>query len=181
MEKFIPDPAYRGGGMNYTRFLNSNEFLGVGVSIDWHGFYKKMPRSSFPIYDMSKGVSTTDVNAVQFRYMYTSPILLGLDYYFVKDEMILPYIGLNIGCTYTEQELYISAYSNEINTRWDFAYGAEAGIHLVFGESGIGINSNVKYNMSTYNYTFQNIGFETGNGSYFAIGLGMTFLMLNYE
>ena len=40
-EKFTPDPAYRGGGIKYTRFLESNEHIGVGMFIDWQGWYKK--------------------------------------------------------------------------------------------------------------------------------------------
>lgn len=180
MSEFISTTAYRGGGMNYTKFLESNENLGVGLSIDWDAFYRKMPRESFPFYEGSSSVSTTDINAVQFRYMYTLPILVGMDYYFIKDEFFLPYVGINVGTIYTEQELYISAYDNEINTAWDFAYGVEAGFHLVFGESGIGMNLIAKYNMSSYNYTFTNIGLETTNPSYVSLGVGLSFLMMNY-
>lgn len=179
-EKFIQDEAYRGGGLNYTKFLEANENLGVSFSIDWQGFYQKMPRESFPYYAGSSTSSNTDINAVQFHYMYTAPILLGLDYYFFKDQPFLPYIGINAGMIYTEQELYISAFDNEINTAWDFAYGAEAGVHLVFGESGLGMNLLAKYNLSTYEHKFQSTQFETKYGSYFSVGLGLSFIMLNY-
>jgi len=180
MEEFIPEQAYRGGGLNYTKFLEGNENIGIGVSIDWQGFYKKMQRSTFPYFAPNKTVSTSDINAVQFRYMYTTPIYVGLDYYFIKDATILPYVGINVGVAYTEQELYISAFDNEINTSWDFAYGAEAGFHMAFGESGVGLNLVAKYNLSTYNYTFTNINFETSMGSHVSVGLGLSFLMLNY-
>ena len=179
-EKFTAEPAYRGGGLNYTRFLDGNENIGISFGIDWQGFYQKVPRSSFPYYENGSKTSSTDINAVQFRYTYTTPIMAGLDYYFIKDAGFLPYVGINLGMAYTEQELYISAFDNEINTSWDFAYGVEAGFHLPFGESGLGLNVIGKYNMSTYNYTFSNILFETKQGSYASIGVGLSFLMLNY-
>ena len=179
-EKFTAEPAYRGGGINYTRFLNSNENIGIGFGLDWQGFYQKVPRSSFPFYANGSSTSTSDINAVQFRYTYTTPIMAGLDYYFIKDAGFLPYVGINLGIAYTEQELYVSAYDNEINTSWDFAYGVEAGFHLVFGESGLGLNLIGKYNMSTYSHTFSNVQFETKQGSYASVGIGLSFLMLNY-
>ena len=177
-EEFIPDQSYRGGHLHYTKFLESNENIGVGMSIDWQGFYIKQPRSTFAYYE-NDGSTNTDINAVQFRYMYTTPIKITLDYYFVKDAAILPFIGINAGVQYTEQELNIGALENRINTAWDFAFGAQAGFHMPFGESGVGLNVIGKYNASLYEYTFSNINLSTENGSYFSLGVGLSFLMLN--
>lgn len=180
MNEYISEPAYRGGSINYTRFLESNEHIGIGMSLDWQGFYQKRARESFPYYTNNSTVSQADINAVQFRYMYTTPIYAGIDYYPIKDKSFLPYVGANVGFTYTEQELYISAFDNEVNTSWDFAFGPEAGVHLVFGESGLGAHVIAKYNFSTYNYTFSSTQFETGMGSYFSVGVGLSFVMMNY-
>ncbi len=180
MEKFIPDDAYRGGGLKYTKFFDNSPHWGIGVSIDWQGFYKKVQRESFPLYNPGTGQSNTDINAVQFRYMYMTPIYVSLNWYMLKDAFFLPYIGLNVGTIYTEQELYVSVYDNEINTAWDFGFAPEAGVHLAFGESGLGLNLIAKYNVSTYNYTFENIDFETAMGSHLSIGLGVSFMMINY-
>ena len=177
-EEFIPEQSYRGGHLHFTKFLESNENLGVGLSIDWQGFYVKQPRSTFAYYD-NNGSTNSDINAVQFRYMYTSPIKITLDYYFVKDAAILPFIGINAGVQYTEQELNVGALENRVNTAWDFAFGAQAGIHMPFGESGVGLNVIGKYNGSLYEYTFSNIDFKTEMGSYFSLGLGLSFLMEN--
>ena len=120
------------------------------------------------------------MSAVQFRYLYATPVMAAFDYYPIKDERILPFVGLNIGAMYTEQELNVGAVSNRIITDWDFAVGATAGIHLVFGESGVGMNLTGKYYYSWYNNTFYNVMMTTDKGSYFSLGLGVSFLMLRY-
>ncbi|MEQ9062705.1 MAG: hypothetical protein RIE58_00900 [Vicingaceae bacterium] len=177
-EQFTPDPAYRGGGLNFTRFLESNDHIGMGLSIDWVGFYKKTARSTFPYYDEQTGRTNSDINALQVRYLYVTPILASFDYYFIKDANFMPYIGFNVGTIYTEQELNISALSNRVNTAWDFAAGAEAGLHLVFGESGLGMNLTGMYTHSFYNHTFYNVLLNTNTGGIFSVGLGVSFLML---
>ena len=178
MGEYIKEDAYRGGGFNYTRFLESNENIGVGLGVDWQGFYEKVPRSTFPYYDESTGRTNSDINALQFRYLYVTPVLASIDYYFVKESGILPYIGINVGTIYTEQELNVGAFSNRINTAWDFAAGAEAGIHLVFGESGVGLNVTGKYTYTWYNHTFYNILLQTNGGGILTVGAGLSFLML---
>ena len=128
-------------------------------------------------YDNGSSVSNTDVNAVQFRYIYAIPVMLSFDYYLTKETKLLPYIGINAGAQYTEQELNLSTLENRINTSWDFAFGPEAGMHFVLGESGVGINLIGKYNLATYSYTFSNIQLNTEFSSYVSVGLGLSFLM----
>ena len=175
---FVSEPAYRGGGLQYTKFLESNENIGIGMYIDWQGWYQKHERSTFAYYGDNASVSNSDMNAVKFAYLYVTPVMASFNYYPVKESSVLPFIGLNIGAVYTEQELNISAISNRVNTAWDFAVGAEAGLHVVFGESGVGANVTGKYTYSFYKNTFHNIQLATEDGNFVTLGVGLSFLML---
>ena len=174
LSDFISESAYRGGNLSFTRFLESNEQIGIGFSFDWQGFYEKVPRGSFPIFD-DEGETNTDLNAVQFRYYYASPLRATFSYYFLKDETILPYLGLNAGIQYSRYELAISTLDNTSNTSWDFVYGIEGGIHVVFGDSNMGMNLLGKYNLSTSDYYFSNVDVEIENSSFLSVCLGLTF------
>jgi hypothetical protein len=178
LETFAPDPAYRGGGLQFTRFLESNENIGIGLYIDWQGWYKKHPRSTFAYYGDDASVSNSDMNAVKFAYLYVTPVMASFNYYFVKESSVLPFIGINVGAVYTEQELNISAISNRVNTAWDFAVGGEAGLHLVFGQSGVGANITGKYTHAFYKNTFENVQLTTDGGSFVTLGVGLSLLML---
>lgn len=177
LHEFIDDRAYRGGGLNFTSFVEGSDRVGIGLSIDWQGYYQKIERSTFAYYPDNQSQSNTDMNAVQYRYLYTTPIVISLDYYFIKNDDLLTYIGLNAGVQYTEQELNIGLYSNRINTAWDLAFGPEAGIHLPFGNSGLGLSVIGRYNMSLYEYTLTYLRLGTELTEYVSVGVGLSFLM----
>lgn len=165
--EFITEPAYRGGGLTFAKFVEDQN-IALGLMVDWQGFYEKTPRET---YEFDDGAIT----AVTFRYFYATPIMFTFDYYFLRDEQFLPFVGLNVGTVYMEQELSYTLGSF-INTGWYFGVTPEAGFHYGFGESGIGLNVTGKYNWTTYSYDRMNME----DGSYWTLGLGISFLMDQY-
>ncbi len=157
---FIQDMGYRGWDVELKTFVTDN--IAVGGGLGWYAFYQKYPRDT---YEFENGALTTTV----FAYHYSVPMRAVVDYYFLPNSFVHPWIGLNINLYYNDRELQVGYYliSDE---SWNFGLTPEVGILVPFGRN-VDWGAHVK---GKYNYQFYNRE-RFNNLSWFDVTFGLSY------
>lgn len=159
MSEYISKTSWRGILLEYRGYVSSQVFAGVDVG--WNVFYEKKDYDTY-----TQG--TESLSGIQFRYQNQVPILATLDYLFMNDSEIRPYIGLGIGTMYSERATDMNLYRLKQNS-WQFAVKGEVGLLYE-----VSYSSSIKLAAKYYN------GFKTGkmeNQGFFSINLGMAWAL----
>jgi len=155
-----------GRGFNVDFRYNVRENISIGAIIGWNYFYEQKDRA---VYEVTKGGITSDVSAVQNRFLNIIPIVAQGQYRFISGSSpIIPYGGLAIGTYNVDYENYTSNILDE-QEAWYFGFAPHAGVLFPFASEQVGINLEVKYNFIAFSYN------DINNISYFDTSLGVFF------
>ena len=144
MRDFTVNSSLRGLNGNASRYLN--EHFSVGINVQWTGFYEKDERHTWKF----EGGGLT---ATAWKEFYIIPLYANARYHFKTEEeaRLLPYVGLNVGTAYVEQNLQISDYEYKFKY-WKFAFAPEAGTLIPMGmEKSWGFDIKLRYQLFPYN------------------------------
>lgn len=157
---FIKKTSFSGGTFGFRKMLK-NKRVSVGADVNWNSYYEYAPKNTYQLKD---GAVTTDL----YKYLYTSIPTVNAHYYFGAGGAVYPYVGLALGATYANQQIYYNTFVTE-DTQWGFQIRPEVGaIIKVNRQSGWGIITAVRYSYSTNKQTdfkidnLQAIGFQLG-------------------
>jgi outer membrane protein W len=140
----------------------SHTNVSVGADVSWNSYYEYTPKTTYQLKD---GAVTTDL----YKYVYTLPLALTAHYYFPAGKIIHPYLGVGLGATYADEQLYYNTYVTE-DTQWGFLVRPELGALIkVNPKSGWGILAGVRYSYSTNKQT----EFKIDNLSSIGVQLGV--------
>lgn len=152
MNSYINTNSYRGFSIDGRKFINDN--FTVGGYMSWTGFYEKFERKTYQVDE------STTVTGVGTNTYYNFNIGMNVHYYPLKNGVIRPYIGVNLGPTWQTLSTQLGRFYIE-DRSWQFMVAPELGVFIPFGAgSDIGINTGVRYNLVSFkNTTF---GFDQG-------------------
>jgi hypothetical protein len=153
-KNFIDATSYAGASFS----LNSQQTENAAITfeIGYNSFYQKKNSDTYSF-------GTVSLTGVQYRYLTSVPVMVGVNYGFLPDGMINPYIGFGGGFVYNEYRVDMGLYSIS-DEAWKFAIRPEAGLLLGLGNTDLKLaasflqntfNGN-EYNVSFFNYS---IGF----------------------
>ncbi len=116
-EVIADNTSWWGGGMRYQYPINNQLYL--GFEFGWNSFSKYIERTT---YQLDHGAITTDL----YAYSHNVPLSIRADYFIPTDGSIIPYAGLSVGMSYSDQSLYFSHY--EISeSSWGFVVRPQIG------------------------------------------------------
>jgi opacity protein-like surface antigen len=138
---FIEESSWRGWTANLL--YGVNEKISVGLGIGFHDFYQKYPRA---VYKLQEG---GDISAVLTNSLQTIPILASVQYNFLPEAAIQPYVGAGIGGNFIIYNQYVGEFANT-SSNFGFAVRPEAGVYIPIGKRDFGININGVYNYMPY-------------------------------
>lgn len=156
---YISQPSWRGILLEYKGEVTSS--LMWGIDVGWNTFYEKKAYDSYT-------VDTETLSGIQYRYQNQVPMLATLDYKFLPDNALKPYVGLGIGTMYNERSTDMNLYRLKENT-WSFAVKGEVGLLYELSYSS-SVKLGVKYYNGFKNKTLDNQGF-------LSINLGMSWML----
>jgi opacity protein-like surface antigen len=156
---YISKTSYDGWQLEYRKMIKSD--LSVGLELNWAGYYQYIPRQT---HQLTHGAITSDF----YKYLYTVPMALTAHHYFWVNDHMVPYAGLGLGATYSEEKLYYNTYVTD-DYSWGFLVRPEVGLIYKFSAlSGTSALLGVRYNYSTNKQSQFNIngisslGFQLG-------------------
>ena len=120
MTNFIGQTTLRGLNGSANWFITNK--ISAGVSFQWTGFYEKNERETWT-YDGGA------VTATAWKEFYLWSLYANGKYQFkdVEEEgNFVPYIGLNIGTMYIDQNIQVGTYTEQSKS-WKFALAPEVG------------------------------------------------------
>jgi opacity protein-like surface antigen len=160
-KEFISKTSTRGFAIEYRYMFDSP--ISVGAGFSWQAFYEKKERAT---YEFEGGAMTT----TRFNYLYSFPIFVNAHYYPIKNEIFLPFVGINLGMFNLDKKDQVGQFTVDDNS-WQFGFQPEIGtvIQLSPG-SGLGFIVKGKYTYILYNEGIYN------NISHFDIHVGATFV-----
>ncbi|AZQ64141.1 hypothetical protein EI427_18495 [Flammeovirga pectinis] len=145
----------RGFGMEWRQHLATAP-LSFGLSVDWNVLYDKTTDQ----YN-SNGIIA---DGKQYRYMNIVPILAHANYYFNKDGITNPYIGVGVGTYYINQRTEFGQWA-VVEDNWHFGFAPEIGVIADVNPS-IDMIFSVRYNYALkagdsvdHSYLGINVGF----------------------
>lgn len=156
VKDYINQPSFRGIGMEYRYFLQSN--LSMGIESGYNLFYDRMDYATYT-------VATESITGVQYRYLHAVPILGEIDYYLKPDTKLNPFVGLGVGTIYTHKNIDMGMFTIEDDS-WQFALRPQVG--FLISTNSLDFIVGAKY------FT----GFKTDNAeahSYFTLNFGLIF------
>jgi len=159
MAEYISQASWRGVLLEYRGELTANLMLGIDVG--WNVFYEKKDYDTYT-------VGTESLSGIQYRYQNQVPMLATVDYVFLPDNALRPYVGLGIGTMYSERATDMNLYRMKENS-WSFAMKGEVGVLYE-----ISYTSSVKLAVKYYN------GFKTNtldSQGFLSINLGMAWAL----
>ncbi len=157
---FIEETSWRGWTANLLYGIN--EKISVGLGLGFHDFYQKYPRA---VSSLEEG---GEVSAVLSNSIQTIPVMAAVQYNFMPESGIQPYIGAGIGGNFIIYNQYVGEFSNS-QSSFGFAVRPEAGVYIPVSRRGFGININGIYNYMPYKKN----GLENLNS--WGIGAGVRF------
>ncbi|MGD1891311.1 MAG: outer membrane beta-barrel protein [Cyclobacteriaceae bacterium] len=172
LKEYIDRTSFRGFGLHYQYFLNSN--LAVGGSFNLEVYNQKVDelfsvRGNLDTEGEGIGRSiTADISGVQFRYFNTISFLFTTQYHFGKQWDTRLYAGLGLGPYRTLQRTEIGLVAIT-NNHWQLGLAPEIGVNIPLGLSDTGLKFGVRYNHA----------FRVGNSlevSYLSFMLGIGFM-----
>ncbi len=101
--------------------------LAAGFNVSWQRISQEYPNTTF--YDDQKGLALTATN---YRFTWMVPFNATIEYYFIPEKIISPYVALGIGGDYMEHHVLIQEY-DIYEDNWDFSLTPEVGANFKFG------------------------------------------------
>lgn len=138
---FVQDASWRGWTANLLYGIDDK--LSVGLGLGFHDFYQKYPRA---VYNLQEG---GEISAVVTNSLQTIPIMAAVQYNFLPEAPVQPYIGAGVGGNIIIYNQYLGEFANTANG-FGFALRPEAGIYIPINRRGFGINLNGIYNYMPY-------------------------------
>jgi opacity protein-like surface antigen len=156
---FVGNTSARGGRLGYRELIN--EKFAAGVDLNWATYDDYIDRQT---YTSSTGAITTDF----FKYVESYGATVVVDYYFLTEGKIMPYVGLGLGGAYNNFKLYYNIFSSG-NGAWGLLARPQAGAWIKLGEhSSWAFHTSVQFDFATTRNTdlgynnFSNVGFQIG-------------------
>ncbi len=156
---YLKDMSFFGVGIGVGKIFETN--VSLALEINWNSFYQFEDRKT---YYIKGGAITTDL----FKYRQQIPVVLSLNYTFLREFALKPYTGLGIGFNYIDEKIMFSTYKIQDRT-YGFLIQPKIGVAFGLGESG-------DYNIfieSTLNYSSNNANqfkYNSYSSLNFAIG-----------
>jgi len=159
--KFVNATSFKGFKFETRRMVTPN--MSVGFEAGSNVYDQYLPRKTYQIQD---GAITTDL----YTYVYTLPLALNVHHYFNVSKMVIPYAGLAMGATYSQQKIYYNTYVSQ-DENWGFLIRPELGALVKFHE-GMALLVGARYSYSTNTQsTFHINGIQS-----FGLQLGLVFM-----
>jgi len=118
--------------------------LRVGLSIGYNDYYQKYARQ---VYSNGPG---SDISAVVSNSIQQAPLLVTVDYTFLKKGLLRPYIGAGAGINFITFDQYLGEFDNPVNSTY-FAARGEAGLLLPLSKtSGTAVRIGGSFNYAPY-------------------------------
>lgn len=121
---YLKEASYRGFGLGFGKIFNTN----VSLSLDatWNHFYQYEPRQT---YYFEGGAITTDL----YKYRQQVPIVLTMNYIFLRDLRFKVYAGMGLGLNYVQDKIFFNAY-NVSDENFGFNMQPKAGATFAIDE-----------------------------------------------
>ena len=113
-------------GFNFGGRYLIRKGLTVGFDFLWQRVSQSYPYQTF------YGDGGSAITATNYRFTWMVPFTGVVQYHFMPEKLVSPYIGLGIGGDYMEHHLMIQEY-DIYKTRWDFSLTPEVGALVKFG------------------------------------------------
>jgi outer membrane protein W len=158
---YITKASFAGGKIDYRHFFKKN--ISAGLALNWATYEQYLPRQTFVKPDGNSAVTSDFV-----AQSYQLPITATVHYYFEKNKMFQPYVGLALGGQYLQQSLYYNVYVSD-DDNWGFVARPELGTVIrVHPDHGWGFLVAANYSYATNktdlldNNSFKNFGISIG-------------------
>lgn len=154
---FIKDPSYRGASFEYT-YIPDDHF-GIHFEGGWNYFYQKIDKATYE-------KKTLSITGIQYRYLETVPLFIGINYFMLPESVVKPYIAFGAGMMYNEERNDVGIYSF-YSSAWQFGLKPELGVAM-------NLNENILLKLSAKYYQ----SFKTDRldaQSYMGFNMGLAF------
>src|SRR5687768_12605116 len=129
LKDYVEEASWRGWTTNILYGINDK--LSVGLGLGFHDFYQKYPRA---VYDLQEG---GEISAVITNSLQAIPVLAAVQYNFMPQAAVQPYVGAGIGGNFIIYNQYLGEFSNARNDI-GFAVRPEAGVYIPVGKRDFG-------------------------------------------
>lgn len=149
-DDFIKQMSWR--GVNIENRWGIKPKVSVGFLLGWQVFAQRFDNFT---QDLNNGNAA--INGNQFRTINTFPIQGTVHYTFVEDSDILPWVGLGVGTSHSNQSMQVGFY--EVQSRFmSLTLTPQAGIDLQINKVSA-ISLSTRYNFflhsnQPFNYSF---------------------------
>jgi opacity protein-like surface antigen len=157
---FIEESSWRGWTANLLYGITPK--FSVGLGLGFHDFYQKYPRA---VYTLEEG---GEISAVVTNSLQTIPVMAAVQYNFMPEAVVQPYVGAGVGGNFIIYNQYLGGFANS-RSDFGFAVRPEAGVYIPIGKRNFGININGVYNYMPYSKA----GFDNINS--WGVGAGVRF------
>ncbi len=158
---YLKDYSFAGGRFDYRHFISDNISIGLGMS--WNTYEEYRDAETYTSKD-----GNTAIHSDILKTVYQLPITASAHYYFTKEnKLIVPFIGINMGAQYSEQNAYINIFQF-YDENWGFVARPELGLYIDTEGSVLPYFS-VGYNMSTN----KNADFNVTSFEHFTFNIGL--------
>ncbi|MBX2960870.1 MAG: hypothetical protein KF687_00060 [Cyclobacteriaceae bacterium] len=158
-KEYVGNTSTNNFRVGFTRFLN--ERFGFGIDGGYAVLDDYVPRQT---YTYPGGAITTDM----FNYMYYYTLTGSGKYFFIHDGLVVPYVALGAGASFTDYTIYYNAYT-EVDEKFGFLIRPELGTYFRFEKySALGLKASVTWDYTTNKSdhidvkNFSGLGFQIG-------------------
>jgi OmpW family. len=157
----VDKASFRGFTANVLHNINNK--IAVGGGVGYQDFYQKYDRA---VYKLAEG---GDISAVLTNSIQTIPVLAHVQYRFVPNGAVQPYVGLGAGANIVVFDQYLGEYGGS-KTNFKFAARPQVGLFIPFRKDGpAGIHAFGAYNYMPYDLN------GVGDLSNWGAGIGVKF------
>ncbi|BDD01524.1 hypothetical protein [Persicobacter psychrovividus] len=159
---FVDDGSYRNFSVEGAGFVYKG--LAIGGRLSYDNFFQDYGRG---IYDNGQG---SDIYANKYNYLNMMNLQVTASYYFNRDGLIQPYVGLAMGGSYVEQRTdYGMLSTGDQYNGWAFSVAPEVGVYIPFGgTSDWGATVRMQYNFINHK------AYDSSGINYYNFGIGIT-------
>jgi hypothetical protein len=148
---YISATSYSGASISFISQRTENAAL--VFELGFNNFYEKKNRDTYTF-------GTVSLTGVQYRYLTSVPVLVSVNYGFLPDGPINPYLSFGGGFVYNEYRVEMGLYSLS-DEAWKFAIKPEAGVLVGSGDTQLKLSASFlqnTFNQNDYNVSFFNYG-----------------------
>jgi opacity protein-like surface antigen len=145
----IPSSSFKTDAVDKTSFrgwtanamYNLSDNISIVLGVGYQDFYQKYPRA---VYKTAEG---GEISAVITNSIQTIPVLAQVQYRFLPNGMMQPYVGVGAGANFVTFDQYLGEFGNSTSDI-KFAVRPEVGLFVPFrknGPSGIHLFGDYNY------------------------------------